>query len=178
MLRAAADVLHLHFREEATIFPPAPGFRVSTPNSPLHLLFVCVENSNRSQMAEAFAKMHRGDRVVAWSAGSRPSGQINPRAIAAMKANGYDLISNGHWSKGLSELPQNVTWDRIVTMGCGDSCPLVPAKAREDWQLPDPEDMSAAEFNDVRDEIERRVVELLKLSDQPQKQETGGSKSS
>ncbi len=122
------------------------------------VLFVCVENSNRSQMAEAFARMHGGGRVEPYSAGSRPSGKVNPRAIAAMGARGYDLTT--HRSTGLSDIPSG-EWDAVVTMGCGDECPFVPAKLREDWALPDPRAMEPPEFNAVADEIERRVRDLL-----------------
>jgi len=124
----------------------------------MRLLFVCVENSNRSQMAEAFARMHGGADVEAVSAGSRPSGKINPRAIDAMRDRQYDLTT--HASKSLQEIPAGA-YDYVVTMGCGDACPWVPAKHREDWAIPDPRDMSPADFARVRDDIERRVVELL-----------------
>ena len=122
------------------------------------VLFVCVENSNRSQMAEAFARMHGGGRVDAMSAGSRPSGRINPKAIEAMKELGYELTT--HTSKGL-EAFNGMTVDVAVTMGCGDECPLVLAARREDWQIPDPRAMSPEEFRGVRDLIRRKVVELL-----------------
>jgi protein-tyrosine-phosphatase len=122
------------------------------------LLFVCVENSNRSQMAEAFARIHGGDRIEAWSAGSRPSGRVNPKAIAAMRELGYDLAQ--HASKSLDDLPPGV-FDAVVTMGCGDACPQVPARRREDWSIPDPRDMDEAAFRDVRDGIESRVRALL-----------------
>lgn len=123
------------------------------------VLFVCVENSNRSQMAEAFARMHGGPATEPFSAGSRPSGKINPRAIEAMAERGYDLAT--HQSKSLTEIPSG-QFDYVVTMGCGDECPWIPADHREDWDLPDPKHMSSAELARVRDEIERRVMELLK----------------
>jgi len=120
------------------------------------VLFVCVENSNRSQMAEAFAHMLGG--VEAWSAGSRPSGRVNPRAVAAMRELGYDLAR--HRSKSLASLPAD-TWDAVVTMGCGDACPNVPARLREDWQVPDPRDMDPEAFRVVRDLIRAKVEDLL-----------------
>jgi protein-tyrosine-phosphatase len=123
-----------------------------------HVLFVCVENSNRSQMAEAFARLHGSDVVEAYSSGSRPSGLVNPKAVAAMKDKGVDLTT--HKSKGLNELP-SVEWEHVITMGCGDECPFLPAKHLDDWALQDPKHMEPAEFNQVRDEIERRVLELL-----------------
>ncbi|MFV1968355.1 MAG: arsenate reductase ArsC [Pirellulaceae bacterium] len=122
------------------------------------LLFVCVENANRSQMAEALARIHGEDRVEAYSAGSRPSGKVNPKAIRAMHELGYDL--NGHRSSSLDELPAG-EFDAVVTMGCGEACPNVPAKRREDWNIPDPRDMPEEEFRQVRDLIGRRVRELL-----------------
>jgi protein-tyrosine-phosphatase len=122
-----------------------------------HVLFVCVENSNRSQMAEAFAHIHGGDAVKAFSAGSRPSGRINPKAIRFMAELGYDLST--HASKSLDVI--NGEFDAVVTMGCGDSCPWVPAKRREDWALPDPRDMNDDGYRAVRDEISRRVKTLL-----------------
>ena len=122
------------------------------------LLFVCVENSNRSQMAEAFARLHGGNEVEALSAGSRPSGRINPKAIEAMRELGYDLSRHG--SKALAEIPA-VEYDFVATMGCGDACPWVRAKVREDWQIPDPRDMAPEEFRQVRDLIESKVKTTL-----------------
>jgi protein-tyrosine-phosphatase len=122
------------------------------------VLFVCVENSNRSQMAEAFARMHGGADVQAASAGSRPSGRINPKAIDAMRELGYDLTT--HSSKGLEAFNGRAV-DVAVTMGCGDECPLVRAARREDWQIPDPREMSPAEFRGVRDLVEKKVLALL-----------------
>jgi arsenate reductase len=123
------------------------------------LLFVCVENSNRSQMAEAFARALGGARIEARSAGSRPSGQINPRAIAFMAERGIDLTTQR--SKSLDEVGSE-PFDAVVTMGCGDACPWLPASRREDWALPDPKLLDDAGFRGVRDEIERRVVRLLR----------------
>jgi arsenate reductase (thioredoxin) len=122
------------------------------------VIFVCVENSNRSQMAEAFARIHGGDRIEAFSAGSRPSGRINPKAVAAMKEVGYDLTA--HHSKGLDDF-NGKEFDAAVTMGCGDECPLVHAKKRIEWQIPDPKEMPPEQFNEVRDLIEKNVIELI-----------------
>jgi protein-tyrosine-phosphatase len=125
----------------------------------VRILFVCVENSNRSQMAQAFAAMYGGERVEALSAGSKPRGVVNPKAIAAMKELGYDLTS--HTSKSVEQYNgQDI--DAAVTMGCGDACPLVKARKRIDWQIPDPRDMPPDEFNKVRDLIGAKVKELLK----------------
>jgi protein-tyrosine-phosphatase len=122
------------------------------------VLFVCVENSNRSQMAEAFARMHGGDQIEAHSAGSRPSGRVNPKAIEAMRELGYDLTQ--HTSKGLDSFNGSEV-EVAVTMGCGDECPLVLAKQRVDWKIPDPREMSPEEFRGVRDLIERQVKSLI-----------------
>jgi len=123
------------------------------------ILFVCIENANRSQMAQAFATIHGGAEVQAFSAGSRPSGVVNPKAIAAMQALGYDL--NMHDSKSLQEVETYAPFDAVVTMGCGDACPWMPAKQFIDWQIPDPKHLEPAEFNQIRDLIENKVKELL-----------------
>ncbi len=122
------------------------------------VLFVCVENSNRSQMAEAFARIHGGESVASYSAGSRPSGKVNPRAVEFMKECGYDLTT--HTSKSLDEFNgKEITV--AVTMGCGDACPLVHAKRREEWNIPDPKEMPAERYREVRDLIEQKVKELI-----------------
>jgi protein-tyrosine-phosphatase len=123
------------------------------------ILFVCVENSNRSQMSQAFAKIHGGNEVEAYSAGSKPSGKINPKAIASMKELGYDLSS--HHSKSLEEVKEFAPFDAVVTMGCGDACPWMPAKKFIDWQIPDPREMNEGDFRNVRNLIEQKVKELL-----------------
>ena len=122
------------------------------------LLFVCIENSNRSQMAEAFARIHGGEEIEVYSSGSKPSGKINPKAIAAMKEIGYDLTT--HQSKSLDDIPQG-KYDAVITMGCGDACPWIPAKFTEDWAIPDPREMNEDEFRKVRDLIEEKVLHLL-----------------
>ena len=123
------------------------------------LLFVCVENSNRSQMSQAFASIHGGSSVEAYSAGSKPSGIVNPKAIAAMKELGYDLST--HDSKSLQEVEAFAPFDAVVTMGCGDACPLIPAKQFIDWQIPDPKHMEPKEFNEIRDMISEKVKALI-----------------
>ena len=123
------------------------------------ILFVCIENSNRSQMAQAFARIHGNDKVEALSAGSRPSGKINPKAVKAMRSLGYDL--NQHNSKSLHDIPKE-EFEYVITMGCGDECPWIPAQHREDWEIPDPRDMVMEDFNEVRDLIEKSVKGLLK----------------
>jgi protein-tyrosine-phosphatase len=122
------------------------------------VIFVCVENSNRSQMAQAFAHIHGAGKVEAFSAGSRPSGRINPKAVEAMEKVGYDLTT--HTSKGLDEF-NDQEFDAAVTMGCGDECPLVHTRRRLEWQIPDPRDMTPDQFRDVRNLIETKVKELI-----------------
>lgn len=123
-----------------------------------HILFVCVENSCRSQMAEGFARAVAPPGVRVFSAGSRPSGRVNLRAIQFMAERGIDL--SGHRSEGLDDLPA-VAWDEVVTMGCGDACPHLPARRRLDWALPDPKHLDDDGFRAVRDQIEARVRELM-----------------
>jgi len=125
----------------------------------LKLLFVCIENSNRSQMSQAFAKILGGENVEAFSAGSKPSGIVNPKAISAMKELGYDLSK--HDSKSLDEVKVFAPFDAVVTMGCGDACPWMPAKQFIDWQIPDPKNMEPEQFNEVRDLIETKIKELI-----------------
>lgn len=131
---------------------------MSESNQKKHVLFVCVENSNRSQMAEAFARIHGYAAVEAHSAGSRPSGRINPRAVQFMAERGYDLTT--HASKSLAEFNDREI-DVAVTMGCGDECPLVRAARREEWQIPDPKEMAPEKYREVRDMIEEKVKALL-----------------
>jgi protein-tyrosine-phosphatase len=124
----------------------------------IRVVFVCVENSNRSQMAEAFARIHGAGKVEAFSAGSRPSGRVNPKAVEAMKELGYDLTA--HSSKSLQSLA-GIDFDIAVTMGCGDDCPYIRAKRRLDWAIPDPKEMPPDEFRAVRSLIESEVRDLI-----------------
>jgi arsenate reductase len=126
----------------------------------IKVLFICVENSNRSQMAEAFAKIHGRQIVEAYSAGSKPSGIVNPKAIKAMGELGYDLTS--HKSLSASEF-SDTEMDYVVGMGCSDECPFVPAKNRLEWTISDPRNLEGAAFNQVRDELEREVKGLLSI---------------
>jgi arsenate reductase len=121
------------------------------------ILFVCIENSCRSQMAEAFARLLAADVIEAYSAGSRPSGEVNPTAIQSMRELGYNLTEQR--SKALSEIPL-VKYDYVITMGCGDECPFIPATHHEDWNIPDPKPMPLDEFRRVRDLIRERVETL------------------
>jgi len=122
------------------------------------ILFVCVENANRSQMAEAFARIHGKDTVAVYSAGSRPSARVNPRAVESMREVGYDL--SVHQPKALEDV-LDMVYDVVVTMGCGEACPAVRAKERRDWSIPDPKELSPEEFRQVRDQIENKVKQLL-----------------
>ena len=123
------------------------------------ILFVCVENSNRSQMSQAFAKMLGSEHLEAFSAGSKPSGIVNARAIAAMQELGYDLTT--HHSKSLEEVKVFAPFDVVITMGCGDACPWMPATQFIDWEIPDPRDMAPDQFNNVRDLIREKVKCLV-----------------
>src|SRR3989338_5194313 len=133
----------------------------------MKLIFVCVENSCRSQIAEGFAKYYgkemslraKSEAISVHSAGSRPSGIVNPMAVDVMKEKGID-ISNQK-SKGLDALPRD-NFDFVVTMVCGDECPTVSARKRIDWQIKDPKGASIEVFREVRDEIEKKVLELLR----------------
>lgn len=111
-------------------------------------------------MSQAFAKILGGDAVDAYSAGSRPSGKINSKAIASMKELGYDLTS--HSSKSLDDVKEFAPFDVVVTMGCGDVCPWMPAKKFVDWDIPDPKEMNEEDFRKVRDMIQEKIGVLLK----------------
>ncbi|MBA3014740.1 MAG: arsenate reductase ArsC [Proteobacteria bacterium] len=124
----------------------------------VRILFVCIENSNRSQMAEAFARIEGAEKVEVASAGSNPATAVNPKAVAAMAERGYDLGT--HAPKSLADVGI-VSWDYVVTMGCGDDCPLISSRQRLDWQLPDPREMDEYGYRTVCDEIERLVRQLI-----------------
>lgn len=111
-------------------------------------------------MSQAFAIMHGRNEVEAYSAGSKPSGMVNPKAIAAMQELGYDL--SRHDSKSLADVESSAPFDAVVTMGCGDACPWMPARKFVEWQIPDPKHLDPKEFNEVRDFISDKVKELLK----------------
>ena len=121
------------------------------------MLFVCVANSCRSQMAEAFAAAIGGSGWEVWSAGSSPSGQVHPVAIRAMQELGYDLRT--HRSRGLADVPQR-TWDYVVTMGCGDHCPSIQARHRLEWAIPDPVGLPFEHARRIRDEMASLVRTL------------------
>lgn len=127
------------------------------------LLFVCVENSCRSQIAEAFARIHGTEQTSVYSAGSKPSGRVNPKAVESMREVGYDL--SRHDSKSLADIP-DVEYDFVATMGCGDECPFVRARLREDWDIPDPKNLPPEQFREIRDLIERKVKNILQQLNQ------------
>src|SRR5574337_834462 len=155
-----AAVLRLHLRKRAVV---APGVRVGS-HAP-RVLFVCVENACRSQMAAGFARMPGSRRVDAHSAGSAPADAVNPRAIAVMAERGCEISVCVPQSL---DAVRGQAFDGLVTMGCGDACPWLPARRREDWALPDPKQLDDAGFRAVRDDIERRVCVLLdRLEDEP-----------
>jgi len=122
------------------------------------VLFVCVHNAGRSQMAAGYLRHLAGDRIEVLSAGSEPADQVNPVAVAAMREEGIDVTA---------ERPKVLTTeavqesDVVVTMGCGDACPFFPGKRYEDWVLDDPAGRPIEEVRPVRDEIRRRVEALI-----------------
>ncbi|MGH2837933.1 MAG: arsenate reductase ArsC [Thermoleophilaceae bacterium] len=122
-----------------------------------HVLFVCVQNAGRSQMAEAFFRRHAPDDVRAESAGSAPATVVHPEVIEVMNDVGIDLTGRKPRRLGL-EMQLHADW--AITMGCGDACPYVPTRV-EDWDVPDPCGRSLDEVRAVRDEIEGRVRELI-----------------
>ena len=124
----------------------------------LKILFVCVENARRSQMAEAFAKTHGRGKVEVYSAGSRPSSSIDPVVIEVMEEKGINLSRKQ--PKGLNELPP-IEMDYLVTMGCEETCPAVLAKKSIEWAIPDPKGKSIDVFREVRDIIESKVKSFM-----------------
>lgn len=122
------------------------------------VLFVCVENSCRSQMAEGFARRLGEGALEAYSAGSSPSGKVHPVAINVMGEIGFDISAQK--SKGFSELPVK-TFDYVITLGCRDACPFFPAKDHVEWQISDPKNKGIDFFRKVRDEIRTEVEHFL-----------------
>lgn len=122
------------------------------------VLFLCVHNAGRSQMALGFFEHYAADNAVAWSGGSEPGHQVNPSAIAAMKERGIDI--SAEFPKPWTDEVVRAA-DVVITMGCGDACPVFPGKRYEEWVLEDPAGKDVASVRPVRDEIERRVLTLL-----------------
>jgi protein-tyrosine-phosphatase len=123
------------------------------------ILFVCVENARRSQMAEGFANAFGQGRLEVYSAGSHPSPDIDPLVIEVMKEKGIDLSARR--PKGLKDLPL-IEMDYLITMGCEEACPAIPAKKVIDWEIPDPKGKSLDTFRKIREIIEEKVRTLLK----------------
>jgi arsenate reductase len=122
------------------------------------ILFVCVGNCCRSQMAEGFARYSAGDLFDVFSAGSKPAGYVHPEAVKVMAEVGIDIANQS--SKGFHELPYK-QFDYMVSMGCGVVCPFYPSKEKIEWQIEDPMGKKTADFRRVRDEIERKVDSFL-----------------
>lgn len=128
------------------------------------VLFLCVHNAGRSQMALGFFEHYAGDGAVGWSGGSEPGTEVNPAAIAAMRERGIDI--SGEYPKPWTDEVVRAA-DAVITMGCGDACPVFPGKRYEEWVLDDPAGKAVADIRPVRDEIERRVLQLLDELDVP-----------
>jgi arsenate reductase (thioredoxin) len=122
------------------------------------VLFLCVHNAGRSQMALGFFNHLAGDLAVAWSGGSEPGTEVNPAAVAAMAEIGIDI--SGEYPKPWTDEVVRAA-DVVITMGCGDACPIFPGKRYEDWTFADPAGRSVEEVRPIRDEVERRVRHLL-----------------
>jgi protein-tyrosine-phosphatase len=128
------------------------------------VLFLCVHNAGRSQMALGWFNHLAGDRAVAWSGGSEPGQEVNPSAVLAMDEVGIDITAEfpKPWTEEIVRAA-----DVVITMGCGDACPLYPGKRYEDWDLDDPAGQDVDAVRPIRDEIERRVRALLTSLDVP-----------
>jgi protein-tyrosine-phosphatase len=124
------------------------------------VLFVCIHNAGRSQMAAAFLRHHAGDRINVRSAGTAPADTINPAVVEVMREVGIDLHTAGATPKKLTAASVQES-DVVITMGCGDECPFFPGKRYLDWQLDDPAGKTAEQIRSIRDEIERRVQGLI-----------------
>ncbi|HEY6593353.1 MAG TPA: arsenate reductase ArsC [Asanoa sp.] len=142
-------------RQRLTALARVEGLR--TDARPV-VLFLCVHNAGRSQMALGFFQHLAGDRAIAWSGGSEPGFEVNPAAIAAMAERGID-ISDEYPKPWTDEVVRAA--DVVITMGCGDACPIFPGKRYEDWILDDPAGKAVEDVRPVRDEIERRIRHLL-----------------
>jgi arsenate reductase (thioredoxin) len=138
------------------IEPEQPADRARPPE----VLFVCVHNAGRSQMAAALLQRHAGDRVVVRSAGTAPADEVNPAVVDAMAELGIDLRAAGARPKRLTDAAVEAS-DVVITMGCGDECPFYPGKRYLDWQLDDPAGKDVGAVRPIRDEIDRRVRALV-----------------
>jgi protein-tyrosine-phosphatase len=130
------------------------------PEGTPEVLFVCVHNAGRSQMAAALLAHHAGDRIEVRSAGTAPADEINPAVVEVMAEIGIDLHAAGAFPKKLDDATVQAS-DVVITMGCGDTCPIYPGKRYEDWALDDPAGQGPDAVRPIRDEIDRRVIELV-----------------
>ena len=122
------------------------------------VLFVCVHNAGRSQMAAAYLTALSGGQVEVRSAGSAPADQVNPSAVAAMAEEGIDMSAQSPKILTTEAVKES---DVVITMGCGDTCPIYPGKRYEDWELADPAGKGVESVRPIRDEIKRRILELM-----------------
>ena len=127
---------------------------MSTPT----VLFVCFHNAGRSQMAAGYLRQLAGDRVTVLSAGSAPADSLNPAAVAVMAEEGIDIASEAPQLLSVDSVKAS---DVVITMGCGDACPVFPGKRYEDWELEDPAGKDLDRVRDIRDDIRRRIEKLL-----------------
>jgi protein-tyrosine-phosphatase len=132
---------------------------MTDPDLP-EVLFVCVHNAGRSQMAAALLAHHAGDRIVVRSAGTAPAETINPAVVEVMREAGIDLLAAGATPKRLTDAAVEAS-DVVITMGCGDECPFYPGKRYLDWQLDDPAGQGVDAVRAIRDEIDQRVRQLV-----------------
>ncbi|MFK4761040.1 arsenate reductase ArsC [Microbacterium sp. ZW T5_45] len=141
------------------------------------VLFVCVHNAGRSQMAAGYLQAFAGDRIEVLSAGSAPKDQINPVAVAAMAEEGIDIASNTPKLLTVEAVRES---DAVITMGCGDACPIFPGKRYEDWVLDDPAGQTIDAVRPIRDEIRTRVEHLIAelLPASPSSPSTSGTEAS
>ena len=128
------------------------------PSTTPSVLFLCTHNAGRSQMAMGFFKHLAGDRASVYSGGSEPAAEVNPAAVAAMAEKGIDIATE-HPKRWTMDMLEAV--DVVISMGCGDSCPILPGRRYQDWVLPDPAGQSIDAIRPIRDQIEQRVVTLL-----------------
>jgi arsenate reductase len=142
-------------RQRLTALARVEGLR--TDSRPV-VLFLCVHNAGRSQMALGFFQDLAGDRAIGWSGGSEPGAEVNPAAVAAMAERGINI--SAEYPKPWTDEVVRAA-DVVISMGCGDACPIFPGKRYEDWVLDDPAGMAVEDVRPVRDEIERRIRRLL-----------------
>ena len=153
MIESAHEYIHVHDvrREASNLCKPLLNRK--------KILFLCRENACRSQMAAAFTRYHAGDTFEVASAGSNPADAVNPVMIEVMQEKGIDMAFRRPGT--IEEAIENIRPDMVISMGCGDECPVIPGAKREDWDLPDPAGRPIAFMRTVRDEIEKKVTKLI-----------------